>query len=139
MQHFLGGYPTSDPFWDFRPDADRFTLREMIAHLADWNDVFLGRFQRTLKEHEPLLPNCDESQFAIDHDYAHSDPQKNLARFAQSREGLNQFIKDLKPEDWDRVAEREGVGKITLSQHIALMVGHDGYHLCQAMDYNKSL
>jgi hypothetical protein len=110
-------------------------MKEMIDHLADWNDVFLGRFRRTLAEDEPLLPNCDESQFAIDNDYAHSNPQESLARFAKTREDVNQFIKDLKPEDWDRVAERGGVGKLTLSQHIALMAGHDAYHLRQAMDY----
>ena len=27
---------TDPAAWDRRPDPDRFTLREMVAHLADW-------------------------------------------------------------------------------------------------------
>jgi DinB superfamily len=126
MQHFLGSYASQDPFWDFKPDLERFSMKEMI---------FLERFQRTLNEHEPILPNCDEGQIAIDRDYAHSDPQQSLARFATTREAVNEFIANIKPEDWDRMAEREGVGKVTLAQHLALMAGHDAYHVRQAMDY----
>ena len=33
----------SDPaVYDRTPDPDRFTLREMVAHLADWEAVFLN-------------------------------------------------------------------------------------------------
>src|ERR1700722_19431929 len=73
MQRFLGGFAATDPIWDERLGADRFSLKEMIAHIADWNDIYLERFTRTLKEDHPLLPNCDEGQIAIDRDYAHSN------------------------------------------------------------------
>lgn len=44
---------------DFRPDAARFSIREVMAHLADWDAIFLERLQRTRDEHEPVLPDID--------------------------------------------------------------------------------
>jgi len=34
---------TDPAVFDARPDPARFTLREMVAHLADWEAVFLRR------------------------------------------------------------------------------------------------
>ena len=53
----------------------------MLAHLADWEPIFLERFQRTRREAEPILPDYDEGRIALERDYAHSDPLANLARF----------------------------------------------------------
>ena len=37
-----------DPRWDFRPEPDRFTLREVVAHLADWEPIHLERLTRNV-------------------------------------------------------------------------------------------
>src|SRR5689334_12368800 len=82
----LKGLDSSDSAWDFRPDPERFTLREMVAHLADWDPIFLHRLERIRDEDNPNLPDLDEGQIAIESDYAHQDPVENLNRFRQGRE-----------------------------------------------------
>src|SRR5436190_13009197 len=95
LETILRGKESSDPIWDFRPDPDRFTLREMVAHLADWEPIFMERFQRTRSETEPRLPDYDEGKIAIERDYAHSDPIANLARFRAGRASLVTFLQSL--------------------------------------------
>jgi len=51
--------------WDRRPDSDRFTLREMAAHLADWEGVFLARLTQTRDEENATLHGLDEGKVAI--------------------------------------------------------------------------
>lgn len=60
---------------------NRFTLREMAAHLADWEGVFLGRLTQTRDEENAVLHRLDEGQVARDNGYAHADPQECLTRY----------------------------------------------------------
>lgn len=121
--------------WDRRPDPDRFTLREMVAHLADWDDVFLGRMTQTRDEENATLRGLDEGQVAIDHDYAHADPQECLMRYEAGREKIVAFLRALSPEQWGRVGTHTEVGPISLEAQAVLIAVHDGYHRQQALSY----
>jgi uncharacterized damage-inducible protein DinB len=135
LDHLLGAYDGNDNIWNYRTSEDRFTLREVIAHIADWNHIYSERIRATLKEENPLLPNCDENQIAIDRRYATSDPQDNLARFDRTRQLLVDIVKEFEPTDWSRPAVREGLGTVTLDQQIAIIMGHDAYHVNQVLEY----
>jgi len=135
LEKLLGGYAANDPVWDTRPSPERFNLREAIAHIADWNHIYSERIKTTLGEDNPLLPNCDENQIAIDRKYASSNPVDNLGRFVRTRHELVDLVKGLKASDFDRMAMREGLGPVRLDQQIAIIMGHDAYHVRQVMDY----
>jgi len=123
--------------FDRRPDADRFTIREVIAHLADWEGVWLERAGRMVREENPMLESYDEGQWAIDHHYATLDVQGQLDSFRAGRERLAAFLSDLSPEQWERAARRE-FGSITIAQQTAMILGHDGYHLKQICDWLRA-
>ena len=126
---------TDPAAWDRRPDPDRFTLREMVAHLADWDGVFLGRMTQTRDEENAALRGLDEGQVAIDHDYAHADPQECLMRYEAGREKIVAFLRALSPEQWGRVGTHTEVGPISLETQAVLIAVHDGYHRQQALSY----
>jgi len=56
LSRLLSGI-TDPALYDHRPDPSRFTLREMVAHLADWEVVFFTRLAQTRDESDPILPN----------------------------------------------------------------------------------
>ena len=126
---------TDPAAWDRRPDPDRFTLREMVAHLADWDGVFLGRMTQTRDEENATLRGLDEGQVAIDHDYAHAAPQECLMRYEAGREKIVAFLRALSPEQWGRVGTHTEVGPISLETQAVLIAVHDGYHRQQALSY----
>ena len=121
--------------WDARPDPERFTLREVVAHLADWDRVFLGRMTQTRDTDQPTLQGIDEGQVALDNDYAHADPHESLARYKENRAEIAEFLRALSPEQWQRSGSHTELGPITLEAQAALIAFHDGYHRQQVVCY----
>jgi hypothetical protein len=135
LKSLLKDLQSDDPAWDFLADPERFNLREIIAHLGDWEPIFLERMVRTYSEENPLLPAIDEEKLAKDHGYAQSDPKKNLEDFETCRVQMVGFLENLKDEEWNRTAEREKYGSITLEHLAVLTLGHDGYHMQQVAQW----
>lgn len=121
--------------WDARPDPERFTLREMVAHLADWEEIWAMRVGRFLNEDHPMLESIDEGQLAAERDYAGQDPATNLRRYAEGRTKLVDLLRKLTLDSWSRTGHRQFVGDLTLFEMAALISGHDGYHLKQTVEF----
>lgn len=122
---------------DWRPDADRLTVREIIPHLAGWDPVILGHMRRICKEEVPFLP--DE-----DHDYAPMttgvDPSDLLGQcdfFEMVRGETLSFLRERKPEEWTRQAIRSKYGSTTLEAQTMLIILHDIYHLKQIAEVRQ--
>jgi uncharacterized damage-inducible protein DinB len=121
--------------WDHRPDPERFTLREVIAHLSDWEPVWQERIQAIRTQDRPTLEGYDESQWAIDHDYAHAMPEEQQARFRESRAQLLRLLENVSPEEWERTGIHTQWGAMSLESVVVLILGHDGYHLRQITEW----
>ncbi len=134
LDRLLGSLGSADLAWDVRPDPERFSLREMIAHLADWEPIFLNRCMRTRDEDNPILEDIDEGQLAVDHDYAHSDPLLSLARFREGRAKLSMMLGALPDDGWARGAIRYDL-PVNISDIVLMILGHDGYHTKQTIEW----
>ena len=117
--------------WDARSAPERFTYREALAHLADWDGVFGERIRRILTEENPTLPDIDEGALAVEHDYANQDPLMIFERFEASRADLVAQLQGLSEDDWHRVGHREKVGDLNLLHLATMILGHDAYHIRQ--------
>lgn len=134
LSALVANVPADSPIWDSRPDPDRFTLREMIAHLADWEPVCRERIFRTRVEENPHLPNWDEDQAALIGDYAHTNPYESLLWFNERRAATVALLTGLEGAEWTRTAERENVGTLSIEAQAFLILAHDGFHLRQAVE-----
>jgi len=123
--------------WDARPDPERFTLREVLAHMADWELIWRERITRICTEEEPFLPSIDEGQIAVERNYATKDPGQSLRDFQTRRLELVHQIRNLPAGAWILPAHREYVGDLDLFQLIVMIAGHDGYHLGQICEYTE--
>ena len=136
FEHLLQGLDDKEA--DLRPDPERFSIREAVAHLADWDEIFLTRLQRTHDEDEPFLPDIDEGQVALDHDYARSDWREQLQVLAERRARLCAFAHGLAPQEWQRVAVHERARRMTMEGLTTLIVLHDAYHVRQVAEWRRS-
>jgi hypothetical protein len=135
MRSLLARFDDSYSLWDMRPNPDRFTLREVVAHLADWDEIFLDRLRRTVNEDNPLLTSIDAGQLAIDHDYAAQSPSLTIERFTKSRSNICSFVSGVPDSAFDRLSHRAELGTLSFERQITLILAHDGYHLRQAAEY----
>ncbi|MDE2127062.1 MAG: DinB family protein [Armatimonadetes bacterium] len=129
----------ADRRWNHRPDPERFTLREMVAHLADWEVIFRSRMVRILREDHPALEGIDEERLAIDNDYASCDPLAQLAVYVAERKASLTFLHGLSGDQWLRWGSRlPNVPRLSISDTAVLMLGHDGYHLQQCAEWLRA-
>ena len=134
LDALLGPLAPDDSLWDLRPDPERFTLREIASHLADYEAIWLERLSRTRAEASPALIPVDPAGLAVQNDYAHTDPAESLARFRERREALAAFLSDLSVDDWRRPGQMAGQ-PLTLEEQAAFVCVHDGYHTGQAAQW----
>lgn len=135
LSALLSHLPPDSPVWETRPDADRFSLREIVAHLADWDDVWKERFTRTVSENAPQLNRPDVNQRMKEKGYAQADPQESLAHLIQSRDALTAWLRALPADAWDRLAHLDRMGDLTLETQATLILAHDAYHLRQIAEW----
>ena len=135
LERLVKDHGPEDPIWDFSPDPLRFSLREVVAHLADWEPIWLERFTRANTESRPFLPSVDEGQLAITGDYKHRDPVACVAAYKSGRIKLVSYLESLGTADWNKIAEREFVGPLTIQMMATYVLSHDGYHLAQVVEW----
>lgn len=135
----LARLPAGHPSWNTRPAPDRFSLREIVAHLADWEVVWQGRFERTIHEDIPRLDRPDLDLRAEEQGYGHTDPQICLNLFQERRSALTNWLRALPEEYWQRAAHLERIGDLPLEGLVALALGHDSYHVRQIAEWLEGL
>jgi uncharacterized damage-inducible protein DinB len=121
--------------WDNRPDPERFSIREALAHLADWEPIWLERVQRIAEGNHPFLPSIDEEQLAIENDYSSAEPRESISRYTSGRAELVNYLEGLPVNAWDMEGDREFVGTLTLQQLATMALSHDGYHMRQVVEW----
>ncbi|BCM90997.1 hypothetical protein IAD21_02860 [Abditibacteriota bacterium] len=123
---------------DFSPDPARFSIREVMAHLADWDQIFLARIKLTIKEETPPLKEFDEGQRALDFDYAHSDVWKELRLFHEHRPHVTEFLRALSTDEWERICFHPRIGHMSVEALATLVALHDTYHLSQIAQWRQT-
>lgn len=123
---------------DQRPDPERFTIREVIAHLADWEPIWTERLKAIAEQDGPFLPGYDEGQFAIDGDYAHSVLSEQAAKFRAGRGAMVRYAASVPPEAWGRRGRHGEIGPMTFADLVTLVLAHDGYHIRQIVEFRQA-
>ncbi len=121
------------PRWDARPDPERFTLREIVAHLAEYDEVSRERFEKMIREENPSFPDWDPDQAA--RHYAQRDPKHQLKLLLESRHELRAWLAGLAEHEWKCLGTRPRVGEFSVEDGVTLLLVHDGYHLEQVVSW----
>jgi hypothetical protein len=111
--------------------SDRFTPREVIAHLADWEPILHGRIKQTVDRPGSTLVAYDEGERAVQQNYAAADPAESAKSFIKHRAETVAYLKTLDKADWDKASVHPERGSITVREWASALVGHDMYHIEQ--------
>jgi uncharacterized damage-inducible protein DinB len=115
--------------------ADRFNLVEVIAHIADWEDIFLDRLRQTVEHPGSTLQAIDEGARAIEKKYETKEPHHELEVFANRRRDTVSFLEQLPAGQWGLSAIHSERGPVTVSDQATFLLGHDLYHIEQVTEY----
>lgn len=123
--------------YDERLDPDRFTLREAIAHLADFEVTILDRFAIAHERPGSTAENFDEEARAKEKAYATRDVHHELEVFGNRRRETIMFLETLSPEDMKKTYVHPQRGEMSIKEFIGTVLGHDLYHLDHATLYMR--
>jgi uncharacterized damage-inducible protein DinB len=111
------------------PAPGKWSVRDILCHLADAELVFAFRLRQTLAEDHHLIQPFDQDRWAKS--YARCDARLALATFSATR-GWNQvLIGGVKPADLARPVTHPERGTMTFQTIIETMAGHDRNHIKQ--------
>ncbi len=117
------------PSWDGIP-SESFTAIEQVCHVHDVEiDGYHVRFQRTLGETNPFLPDLGSEALARQRNYAGAHAAEVLAAFREARAHTVNLIAGLSEAQLARPAVFEDYGPVTLRGLVHYLCSHDQQHL----------
>jgi len=115
--------------WDGVP-REPFTAIEQVCHVRDIEiEGYQVRFRRTLDEDSPFLPSIDSEPIAKSRNYGAADVAQVFASFRAARADTLALLRSLDAASFDRPAEFEGYGPVTLRGLVHFLCSHDQQHL----------
>ncbi len=116
-----------------RPDAANWAAVEVICHLRDTDESFLGRcLQIVAMDTEPRFPTTNPNRWAEERQYLRSDAAGVLSAFRRRRQETLDFFGGRATEDWSRAGHQlDSRGRRTLDDFLSVMAWHDENHLEQ--------
>ena len=118
-------------------DPDRFNLTEMVAHLADFDDIFLDRLRLAHESPGASVESFDPDKRAYEKHYRSRDLHHELDVFENRRRDLVDFLNQLSPDDWSKKFHHPDLGETTIDEYANIILAHDLSHLSHATSYMK--
>ncbi len=114
-----------------RPAPDKWSVAEILAHLADVEIVVGWRMRSILGAPGTPIQAFDQDAWVIAGHYAKRDPRKSIEQHRVVREANLALLKSLSPDQWKHYGQHAERGQESI-EHIARMVaGHDVNHIQQ--------
>jgi hypothetical protein len=114
-----------------RPTPDRWSVSEILAHLADGEIVGAFRMRLILGAPGTAIVPFDQDAWVISGHYEKRDPRKSLEQFRIVREGNLALLKSLTPEQWKHHGMHAERGQESIEHIVRMFAGHDLNHLKQ--------
>lgn len=124
------GLDEDDAHW--RPGPDRWSVVEVIAHLADEERLdFRMRLELTLHDPDRDWPPIDPEGWVRDHDYQARRLDEVLEDFVTERRASLSWLDGLEEPRFDRAHEHPRLGPLRAGDLLSAWVVHDLLHVRQ--------
>lgn len=123
----------------WRPEPTKWSIAEIIAHLADAEIVASWRMRSVIGENGITIQPFDQDQWASVFEYRNRDAKRSLEVFRILRDNNLAMLKEIAPETWDNYGMHLERGKESIAHLARMFAGHDTNHLLQVERIAKQL
>jgi hypothetical protein len=114
-----------------RPAPDKWSVAEILAHLADAELAISWRLRQVLANNTIPLQAYDQELWAKTFNYAKRDPRVSLASYRTLREANLALLKSVPRKLWDNYGVHQERGNESVNHVVKMVAGHDLNHLQQ--------
>jgi uncharacterized damage-inducible protein DinB len=111
-----------------RPAPGKWSVTEILAHLADVEIVQGFRIRLVLGESGAKIQGFDQDVWARYSDYASHDPRLSMEAYRVNRERTLRLLKSLTKKMWESYGMHSERGKESVLRITEMMAGHDINH-----------
>jgi uncharacterized damage-inducible protein DinB len=116
---------------DFTTAPGKWSIRQIVAHLADCEVVYAHRIRQVIAEENPTLVAFDQDAWAKNLDYARRKPKQSLETFRRVRAENYDLLRPLDESAYQRVGNHSQRGQVTLGEILAGSAEHAEGHARQ--------
>ncbi|MBA3913317.1 MAG: DinB family protein, partial [Acidobacteriales bacterium] len=121
-----------------RPAPDKWSVAQIVAHLADAEIANAWRFRQILSSNQIEIQAYDQGAWAATFDYEHRDPRHSLEQFRVLRNSNVALLKSVPRRLWENYGLHQERGKESVAHLMKMVAGHDLNHLQQMEQLLKS-
>jgi DinB superfamily len=114
-----------------RPAPEKWSVAEIVAHLADTEIVVGYRLRMTLSAPGTPIQAYDQNAWATSGHYAKRDARKSLEEYRRFREANLALLKLITPEQWKHFGVHAERGQESIDLIVRMIAGHDLNHIKQ--------
>lgn len=122
-----------------RPAPAKWSIQEIIAHLADVEIVSAFRYRMIQAQERPPITPFDQDQWADRLHYRRQDLRPALDCFRILRESNLALMRATPRRDWKRIGIHAERGRESFERLVTLMAAHDLNHLAQIARIGRTL
>jgi uncharacterized damage-inducible protein DinB len=118
----------TDQQLDATPVAGKWSTRQVICHIADFEPIYADRMKRVIAEQQPALPSGDPDLFQASLAYNQRSVATELDLIAAVRSQLATILRTLKAEDFQRTGIHSVDGPLSIETLLKRIAGHIPHH-----------
>jgi uncharacterized damage-inducible protein DinB len=122
-----------------RPEPGKWSIAEILAHLADAELVIGYRLRLILASNGTPIQAFDQDAWAETFNYASRDSKTSLETFRMLRENNLRLLSSVSSRLRKNYGEHQERGRETVDHLVQLMAGHDLNHIQQVEKIVKGL
>jgi len=124
---------------DARPIPGKWSTREVVCHIADYEPVYADRMKRVIAENEPVICGGNPDAFAQRLAYGSREVEEELALIEVVRKQMARILRALQPEDFQRRGIHDKRGPTTLAELVERVTGHIPHHVTLIQEKRKAM
>lgn len=113
---------------DFVMSPGKWSIRQVMAHVADAELVGAHRFRQVIAEDVPTLVAYDQDAWTRNLDYGRRKPKQSLETFRRVRAENYELLKDLPEAAFERAGNHTENGRMTLRELLEGYADHAESH-----------
>jgi len=124
----------------YKPAPDKWSILEILGHLADVEIVYAHRFRQMLADKQPVIAPMDVDDWATRLGYSEESPAELIAAYGLNRHRTLQLLRRLKPGDLEKSAYHpEYQRDVTVAEYVEKIATHGANHLAQIERLKKAV
>jgi DinB superfamily len=132
-------WSATDEQLHWKPAADRWSINEVLAHLAEAEVVgFRERVQLMMEKDNPRLEAYDQNAAYAAGKYSNAKARENLKQFCHERDRTLSALRYVPRSVLGRSGQHSTIGRVTIGQLMNEWAFHDLGHIRQIAELFRS-